>query len=73
MPLVARYANIWNANNLSATTFKDRSALLDDLLWLAPKSRPRNDKNKVERKATSMYMRCLLMMAAGFVAVRFAF
>lgn len=32
MPLVARYADIWNANNLSATTFKERSALLDELL-----------------------------------------
>lgn len=35
LPLVARYANIWNANNLSATTFKERSALLDDLLQQA--------------------------------------
>lgn len=32
MPLVARYANIWNANNLSAATFKARSTQLDDLL-----------------------------------------
>ena len=32
LPLVARYANIWNANNLSATIFKERSALLDELL-----------------------------------------
>lgn len=32
MPLVARYANIWNANNLSAATFKERSTQLDDLL-----------------------------------------
>lgn len=32
MPLVARYASIWNANNLSAATFKERSTQLDDLL-----------------------------------------
>ena len=32
IPLVARYADIWNANNLSAATYKERSALLDDLL-----------------------------------------
>ena len=32
MPLVARYADIWNANNLSVTAFQDRSALLDNLL-----------------------------------------
>lgn len=32
LPLVARYADIWNANNLSVATFKERSNLLDDLL-----------------------------------------
>ena len=32
MPLVAQYADIWNANAVSVVTFKKRSALLDDLL-----------------------------------------
>jgi len=32
MPLVAQYADIWNANAVSVVTFKERSALLDDLL-----------------------------------------
>jgi alkanesulfonate monooxygenase SsuD/methylene tetrahydromethanopterin reductase-like flavin-dependent oxidoreductase (luciferase family) len=32
MPLVAQYADIWNANNLSLALFQARSALLDDLL-----------------------------------------
>jgi alkanesulfonate monooxygenase SsuD/methylene tetrahydromethanopterin reductase-like flavin-dependent oxidoreductase (luciferase family) len=32
LPLVAQYADIWNANNLSVAAFQERSALLDELL-----------------------------------------
>jgi alkanesulfonate monooxygenase SsuD/methylene tetrahydromethanopterin reductase-like flavin-dependent oxidoreductase (luciferase family) len=32
LPLVARFANIWNANTLSADTFRERSQLLDRML-----------------------------------------
>src|SRR6266516_6844060 len=35
LPLVARYANIWNANFLSPGAFRERSAILDQLLVAA--------------------------------------
>jgi alkanesulfonate monooxygenase SsuD/methylene tetrahydromethanopterin reductase-like flavin-dependent oxidoreductase (luciferase family) len=35
LPLAARYANIWNGTFLSPDTFRERSAILDDLVQKA--------------------------------------